>query len=61
MTPRCASDRNYAKLAFTLWTVRRRREHRLGPSSDRPASGADRPLVEKTEKPEGDRFAKMHF
>jgi hypothetical protein len=20
-TPRCASDRNYAKLTFTLWTV----------------------------------------
>jgi hypothetical protein len=61
MTPRCALDKNYAKLAFTLWILRRRREHRLGPSSDRPASGADRPLVEKTEKPKGDRFAKMHF
>jgi hypothetical protein len=60
-TPRCASDRNYAKHAFTLWTIRRRKEHRPEPSSDRPASGADRPPVEKPEKPEGDRFGKMHF
>jgi hypothetical protein len=35
---------NYAKQAFTLWTVRRKREHRSGPSLDRP-------LVEKPEKP----------
>jgi hypothetical protein len=60
-TPRCALDRNYAKLAFTLQTVRRRREHHPGPSADCPASGADRPLVEKPEKPEGDGFGKMHF
>jgi hypothetical protein len=50
-TPKCASDKNYAKLTFTLWTVRRRREHRLGPSSDRLALGADSPLVEKLENP----------
>jgi hypothetical protein len=60
-TPRCASDRNYAKLSFTLWTVRRRRKHRPGPSSDRPASSADRSLVEKPENVEGDGFGKMHF
>jgi hypothetical protein len=50
-TPRCASDRNNAKHTFTLRTVRRRREHRPGPSSDHPASGAYRPLVEKLENP----------
>jgi hypothetical protein len=60
-TPRCASHRNNAKLAFTLRTVRRRREHGPGPSSDRLSLGADRPLVEKPEKPEGDGFGKMHF
>jgi hypothetical protein len=38
-----------------------RREHRLGPSSNRPASDADHPVVEKLEKPEGDGFGKMHF
>jgi hypothetical protein len=36
MTLRCASDRNIAKHTFTLRTVRMRREHRPGPSSDRP-------------------------
>jgi hypothetical protein len=41
-TTRCASDRNYAKLTFTLLIVRRRGEHRLGASSDCLASGADR-------------------
>ena len=38
VTPRCALDRNYAKLVFTLRTVWRRREHRpgtkLGPSAN---------------------------
>jgi hypothetical protein len=33
----------------------------MGPSSDRSASGADLPPVEKPEKPEGDGFGKMHF
>jgi hypothetical protein len=28
---------------------------------DRPASSADRPVVEKLEKPKGDGFGKMHF
>jgi hypothetical protein len=46
---------------LTLWTVRRRSEHSPRPSTDRSASGADRPAVEKTEKPEGDGFDKMHF
>jgi hypothetical protein len=50
----CASDKNYAKLAFTLRTVRRRREHPPGPSSDGP-------LIEKPEKTEGNVFVKMHF
>jgi hypothetical protein len=50
-TPRCASDRNYAKHAFTLRIVRRRREHRPVPSSDRPTSGTDRSIVEKPENP----------
>jgi hypothetical protein len=35
-TPMWASDRNYAKHSFTLQTVQRRREHRPGPSLDRP-------------------------
>jgi hypothetical protein len=61
VTPRCSSDRNYAKLTFTLQTVRRRREHRPGPSSDCPASGVDSPLVEKLENPKGDRFGKIYF
>jgi hypothetical protein len=30
----------------TLQTVRRRSEHRLRPSTDRPASGTDRPVGE---------------
>jgi hypothetical protein len=42
-------------------TVRRRSEHHPGPSADRPASGANRPVVEKLEKTEGDGFGKMHF
>jgi hypothetical protein len=46
MTLRCASDRNYGKLTFTLQIVRRRREHRPGPNSNRPASGADHPPIE---------------
>jgi hypothetical protein len=49
------------KTSFTLRTVRRRSEHRPRPSEDRLASGVDRPVVEKPEKPEGDRFGKMHF
>jgi hypothetical protein len=49
------------KHALTLWTVRRRSEHHLGPSSEHPASGADRLVVEKSENPEGDGFGKMHF
>jgi hypothetical protein len=61
MTPRCASDRNTAKHAFTLRTVRNRSEHRPGQNSDRPASDADCPLVEKLEKSEGDEFGKMYF
>jgi hypothetical protein len=61
VTPRCASDRNYAKLSFRLWTIRRRRKHHPGPSSDRLASSADRSLVEKLENVEGDGFGKMHF
>jgi hypothetical protein len=60
-TPVWASDRNYANHAFTLWTIRNRREHCLRPSSDRLTSRADHPVVEKLEKPEGDGFGKMHF
>jgi hypothetical protein len=28
---------------------------------DHPASGVDRPVIEKPEKLEGDGFGKMHF
>jgi hypothetical protein len=55
------SDRYNAKLAFTLQTVRRRREHRLGQSSDRPASGVDRPLVENPENPKVTSSVKYIF
>jgi hypothetical protein len=44
------------KHKLTLWTVRWKSEHRPRPSADRPASGVDRPVVEKPEKPEGDGF-----
>jgi hypothetical protein len=46
---------------LTLRTVRRRSKHCSRPSADRPASSADRPVVEKPENPEGDGFGKMHF
>jgi hypothetical protein len=49
------------KQKLTLRTLRRRSEHRPRPSTDRPALGADCPVVEKPEKPEGDGFGKMHF
>jgi hypothetical protein len=49
------------KRKLTLRTVRWRSEHRPRPSADRPTSGADRPVVEKPEKPEGDGFGKIHF
>jgi hypothetical protein len=40
------SHKNYSKLAFTLRTVRRRREHRPGPSSDRsPIENQQNPKV----------------
>jgi hypothetical protein len=51
---RVSSGRNTAKHKLTLWTVRWRSEHRLRPS-------ADRPVVEKPEKPEGDGFGKNAF
>jgi hypothetical protein len=60
-TPRCASDRSYAKLVFTLRTVRRRREHRLGPSSDRPPSGADRSPIENQRNPKVTGSVKFIF
>jgi hypothetical protein len=60
-TPRCASDMNYAKLAFTLRIVRRRREHRPGPSSDRSASGADRPPIENQRNPKVTDSVKFIF
>jgi hypothetical protein len=40
------------KHKLTLRTIRRRSKHRPGPGSDRPASGVDRSVVEKTENPE---------
>jgi hypothetical protein len=49
------------KHKLTLRTVRKRSEHHPRPSEDRPASSADRPVVEKPEKPECDGFGKMHF
>jgi hypothetical protein len=49
------------KHKFTLWTIRWRSEHRPRPSVDRPASGTDRPVGEKLEKPKGDEFGKMYF
>jgi hypothetical protein len=45
-TPRCISDRNYAKCTFLLRTVQKISEDRLTPCADRSALGADRPLVE---------------
>jgi hypothetical protein len=59
-TPRCASDRNYAILTFTLDCRKEKRapsETNLEP----PVLGADRLLVEKPEKPKRDGFSKMHF
>jgi hypothetical protein len=49
------------KTTLLLQTVRRKREHRPGSSSDYPVSGTDRPLVENLEKPEGDGFSKIQF
>jgi hypothetical protein len=37
------------------------KQDRSRPSSDRSASGANRPVVEKPEKHEGDGFGEMHF
>jgi hypothetical protein len=60
-TPRWVSDRNYANHTFTLRSVRSRREHCPWPSSDRSISGANCPLIEKSEKTEGDGFGKNAF
>jgi hypothetical protein len=49
------------KHKLTLWTIRWRSEHHPRPSTARPASGVDRPVVEEPEKPERDEFSKMHF
>jgi hypothetical protein len=49
------------KHKLTLQTVRWRSEHHPRPSMDRAASGADHPIVEKPENPEGDGFNKIHF
>jgi hypothetical protein len=49
------------KHKLTLRTIRYKSEHRPRPSADRPASGADRPVVVKLEKPEGDGFRIIHF
>jgi hypothetical protein len=43
--------RTLQKHKSTLWTVRRRSEHRPRPSTDRPASGADRPVGENQKNP----------
>jgi hypothetical protein len=45
----------------TLRTVRWRSEHCPRPSADRLASGADRPIGEKPEKPKGNEFGKMNY
>jgi hypothetical protein len=42
------------KHKLALRTIRWKSKHRPRPS-------ADRPVGEKLEKPEGDRFGKMHF
>jgi hypothetical protein len=47
------------KHKLTLRTIQWRSEHRPRPSADRPASGADRPIVVKPKKPEGDGFGKF--
>jgi hypothetical protein len=49
------------KHVLLLRTIRKRGEHRSGPSSDHPALGVDSLVVEKPEKPKGDGFGKMHF
>jgi hypothetical protein len=49
------------KHKLTLRSVQWRSEHSPKPSADRPTSGADRPVVEIPEKPEGGGFSKMHF
>ena len=56
--PRTGTLQNHK---LTLWIVRLKSEHRPRPSADRPASGADRPVVIKPEKPEGDGFGKMNY
>jgi hypothetical protein len=60
-TPECASYRNTAKSQVN--TTDRPMEKRASSetSADRSASGADRPVGEKPENPEGDGFGKMHF
>ena len=49
------------KSESALWTVRRISADRLRPRSDRPASGADRPVGKDPKKPEGDGFREMNY
>jgi hypothetical protein len=51
VTPRCISDRNYAKSTFPQRTVWKISEDRLAPCAVRPASGADRSPVENHKNP----------
>jgi hypothetical protein len=49
------------KSKSTLWTVWRKSKDRPRPRADRPASGADHPVGEEPNKPEGDGFGKMNY